>query len=71
MMCGMRRENKLGYASGMDMTQAELTAIAGLVIATVAFIVLYGRMLFSPEQRLNVVGLVVLVASIAAAVLLI
>ncbi len=55
----------------MDMTQAELTAIAGLVIATVAFIVLYGRMLFSPEQRLNVVGLVVLVASIAAAVLLI
>lgn len=67
----MRSEKKLGYALGMDLTQAELTAIAGLVIATVAFTVLYGRMLFSLEQRLNVLGLIVLVGSIAAAILLI
>jgi|AACY02.2.fsa_nt_gi hypothetical protein len=70
-MAVMLQEKKLGYAADMELTQAELTAIAGLMIATVAFTVLYGRMLFSSEQRLNVVGLIVLVGSIAAAILLI
>lgn len=55
----------------MELSRSELAAIGGLVIATVAFAILYGRMLFKLEQRLNVLGFLVLVASLAAAILLI
>lgn len=55
----------------MELSRTELAAIGGLILATVAFVMLYGRMMFQLEQRLNVVGLVVLVASMGAAILLI